>query len=135
VVLGDMARDLGGRVGVGEIGGDPRRRNGQRPGEAAQALLATRHEDQLRAGLASEAPGGCLADAARRSGNDGDERHERQSRTTSRPWARAPQPEVLAREAKAERAARTQALVITLGAGADVELQPSRALQGITQEP
>ena len=32
------------------------------------------------------------------------------------------EPEILAREAEAERAARTKPLVVTLGSGADVEL-------------
>src|SRR4051812_48973192 len=43
--------------------------------------------------------------------------------------------EVLARQAEAERAARTKALVVTLGPSAYVELQPSRALEALAQEP
>jgi hypothetical protein len=44
---------------------------------------------------------------------------------------RAIEPEILAREAEAERAARTKPLVVTLGASADVKLQASRALEAM----
>lgn len=43
--------------------------------------------------------------------------------------------EVLARQAEPERAARTKALVVTLGPSAYVELQPSGALEALAQEP
>jgi hypothetical protein len=48
---------------------------------------------------------------------------------------RAIQPEILAREAKAERAACTKPLVVTLGPSADVQLQASRTLEAIAQQP
>ena len=48
---------------------------------------------------------------------------------------RAIEPEILAREAEAERAARTKPLVVPLGPSADVQLQSSRTLEAMAQQP
>jgi hypothetical protein len=48
---------------------------------------------------------------------------------------RAIEPEILAREAEAERAARTKPLVVTLGSSAHVQLQASRTLEAMAQQP
>ena len=49
--------------------------------------------------------------------------------------SRCRQAEIIAREAITERAARANVLVVTLGPAADVELQPSGALETLAQQP
>ena len=48
---------------------------------------------------------------------------------------RAIEPEILAREAETERAARTKPLVVTLGSSAHVQPQASRTLKAMAQQP
>ena len=66
--------DAGRCGGIGEVG-TRSRRSGEFFGEREQPLLAPRHEDQLHVGLAGEATCRCLADSARRAGDQCDVGH------------------------------------------------------------